>query len=329
MLILGMCVYAADKPPLSQEEQSFLLRYEAWYDQASRTRPAPEPPHPDTPIAHELLLRHLKLLLSDSTYCSDENISLEMRACLLFMRAQNRLRAQEAVNNLHYWKHSEHFLEYRPALFLLELVRLRWTVQDGQLRRAIAKLESLLPANDSDMIDCAAGKPLAHLLQLLAQQQRYDATTELTRFKNSADPHLSYAAQCAILELNQLPIPTLTKLVEEHWNVHDQEDLSKLSDIQRHISIAIAAHEGARSGEFVHWFTPAMLLDVAKNWEEGDFKLHAHALLRYLAQDQSEFTDDENVKRQARDEYTRIEKKAPISEIAEALISNTQILYPS
>ncbi len=327
-LALSVYAYGTDKPPLSEDDLQFLLSYEKWYSEAAQVHPAPKAPKPAETISHEHLVRHLKRLLSDSSPRAAEDISRALRACLLYMRAQNNARSIESVNMLHYWKHSEHFLEYRPALFLIELVRLRWCVQDSQLRRAITKLESLLPTTESDMIDCAAGKPLAHLLQLLAQQEQHAAISEIERFMDSPDPHISYAAQCAILELNRLPIPTLRNLVQGLWGIYDESQLEILSDEQRLIALGIAVHEGAKTGTFAPWLSAEMIMQTAALWKEQGYDLHAAAVLLYMNEDQSKLNEDMEQRLQAQDTYLRIEKKAPISAIAKQLIENSQLILP-
>ncbi len=328
MLAVYACAHGSDESPLSKADIQFLKSYENWYTVAAQLRPAPIAPSPADAIPHAHLVRHLKVLLADSSPCEAEEVSSSLRACLLYMRAQNYARSIESVNNLHYWKHSEHFLEYRPALFLIELVRLRWSVQSDQLRRAIDKLESLLPTDESDMIDCAAGKPLAHLLQLLAQHEKEEAFNEIVRFKDSPDPHISYAAQCAILELNQLPTPTLRHLVQGVWGVHQASELRALSEEQRIIALSIAAHEGAKTATFVNWLSAEMIVEVATHWKEQGFDLHAAALLRYLNAEQTALTEDKDQLSSAQDSYLHIEKKAPTSAIAEKLIKNSQFIIP-
>ncbi len=328
VLTLCACAHGSDKSPLSESDKEFLKSYESWYSVASQVRPAPLPPTPGAAIPHAHLVRHLKLLLADSSACAADDISRSLRACLLYMRAQNHARSIESVNNLHYWKHSEHFLEYRPALFLIELVRLRWNVQSEQLHRAIKKLESLLPTDESDMIDCAAGKPLAHLLQLLAQQEKEEAFNEIVRFKDSPDPHISYAAQCAILELNRLPTPTLRNLVQGVWGVYEESELRALSEEQRLIALSIAAHEGARTGTFVSWLSAEMIKEVAAHWKDQGFELHAATLLHFLNKEHSALSEDSTQRSRAQDAYLHIEKKAPTSAIAEKLIENSQVILP-
>lgn len=131
----------------------------------------------------------------------------QLETHLRFLLLADEKKACEYVESLPWWDHSEHFLEDVPELFLLALSRCNWPVNPAKLRTALEKLDSLLPQNDEDMIDCVAARPMAHLLRMLAAQDAESATALINKYANSRDHRLVYAALSIQLRARRLPLP--------------------------------------------------------------------------------------------------------------------------
>ncbi len=315
-----------NKSPLPPLQQEFLLDYGQWHEQHLDASTQTRPPRPSQDITQVKLHLHLQYLLCHGQFDPAEKTRREFYAVLVYMLKLNEAIAYSSVDALEYWTHSEHFLEYRPSLFLDVLVELKWPVRTDLLRSAIKKLESLLPTNKKDMIDCAAGRPLGKLLQLLAYQDKIKAQSEIEKYRRSPDPYLSYAAQLAALELRHRPKPTLNELVRKHWQVHSARDLAELSHPQRLIAECIAAHDGALEGHFVDWMSAAKIRETAQYWKAKGFPLHAAALLQFLSADQQHISQDAAQIYKARDNYRNIEKRGPLYIVAEDLINSARLL---
>ncbi len=314
------------KSPLAAQQQTFLLEYGQWHEQQRDGLTHAPAPQVSEAITQVKLHLHLQYLLRHGHVNPAEKARSEFYACLVYMLKLNESVAYSSVDALESWTHSEHFLEYHPGLFLDVLVDLKWPVRDDRLRIAIEKLESLLPTNKKDMIDCAAGKPLGKLLQLLAYQKKADAHADIEKYRRSPDPYLSYAAQLAALELRRRPKPTLSELVRKHWQINTAHDLSRLSEPQRLIAECIAAHDGALAGVFVDWMPAERIRETALYWKAKGFPHHAAALLRFLSEDQQSISDDAAQIYHARDHYRNLEKRGPLYIVAEDLINSTRLL---
>ncbi len=312
--------------PLDRSQQSYLLAYAAWRDRNHHAAHPERPPRPSSPMTQVELHLHLQHLLRHGNYGLPMKDRRALYASLVYMLDLDENVARDSIDALNYWRHSEHFLEYHPSLFLDVLVELRWPVRVDRLRHAITKLESLLPTDKRDMIDCAAGKPIGKLLQLLAYQDRAGASSDIEKYRRSPDPYLSYAAQLAALELRHRPKPTLKELVEDLWGIHTREQLLQLRPAQRLIAECIAAHEGAMSGRFVPWFDAVSLVYTAKLWRQKGFPEHADALLLYLTPERDAIISEHAEIYSARDAYRFLEKRGPLYLVAEDLINNEQLL---
>lgn len=130
--------------------------------------------------------------------------------CLDLMRLAEQEATYAYVDNLIYWDHGEHFLEELPATLLRELHRLNWPVSPGKLRAALEKLDSLLPTNKEDMIDCYAAGPMSLLLDLLIHQEGKRAMADLKRYAQSFDPDLVQTCLRLQLRLEGLTPPDET-----------------------------------------------------------------------------------------------------------------------
>lgn len=180
---------------------------------------------------------------------------------LAFMRLAHPQHAHAYVNNLPIWQHGEHFLEEIPAEFLRSLLQLGWQVNPGKLRLALQKLNSMLPDRQDDMIDCAAAEPMAHLLELLVNQEGKRALPDLQKYTNSYDPELVQAALRLQLKLNGITPPDESKLAPEN------EDLTTMREV---LLADSALHNGSLEG-----LNAANLIRVADYLEREGLTEHA------------------------------------------------------
>lgn len=135
-----------------------------------------------------------------------------LKDCLAFLRLASPEQAHRFVNGLSLWEHGEHFLEEIPELLLRSLDELNWEVDPQKLRRALGKLDSMLPQSPDDMIDCNASLPIGHLLEMLMRREGDAITPLLEHYADSPDPSMAYAALRLLLQHRQLPLPESASL---------------------------------------------------------------------------------------------------------------------
>ncbi len=136
-----------------------------------------------------------------------------LRDCLAFLRVADRERISSWVNAHPYWEHSEHFLEEVPERFLAELCELNWEVDSDCLQRALHKLDTMLPRDANDMIECFAGIPMSRLLRMLDHVDEAAATPLIRKYADSRDSTLAAEALCLQLDRRRLPRPSTTQLL--------------------------------------------------------------------------------------------------------------------
>ncbi len=319
-LLTSLSVCASDEQcpitPLSTEEWE-QLKLDAMREEQGKA--------PDRNIPALTIVRQLNYILrEDDPSWGREEIAL----CMRYLYRYKRYQALAGINNLELWKHSEHFLEARPAALLDILLELRWHVGSAQLRMAIAKLETLLPSDGSDMIDSAAGNPLGKLLMLLAIHEGEEAQADIDRYIKSSDPYLSHAALCAQLYIKKLPQPTRKDLLQEKWKVSTTSDLEGLSPEQRLLAESIEADEGARSASFAPWVDAEMIQRVIAYWksEELGFHQHADGLKAFLNEKGDGLRTHQHDLQRARLFYQFIEKKGPRAYHARQILNNPHLL---
>ncbi len=304
------------KTPLSAEEWDELKR-DAMREEKGKT--------PTLNIPALTIIRQLNYILrEDDPRWGREEIVL----CMRYLYRYKRYQALAGINGLHLWQHSEHFLEARPAALLDILLELRWHVNSAKLRMAIAKLETLLPSDGSDMIDSAAGNPLGKLLMLLAIHEGEEAQNDIAKYLKSSDPYLSHAALCAQLYIKKLPQPTRKDLLQEQWKISTVDDLERLSPEQRLLAESIEADEGARKASFAPWVNAAMIQRVIAHWksEELGFHQHAEGLKAYLNESGDGLRTHLHDLQRARLFYQFIEKKGPRAYNARKILNNPHLL---
>lgn len=196
-----------------------------------------------------------------------------METTLAFMRLANPAAAEAYVNSLPLWEHSEHFLEEVPDHFLQSLAVLDWNVSPDLLRRALDRLDSLLPRNDSEIIDCNAAVPMCCLLIMLDRQSGETAPKELERYSRSRDNRLAYTALCLRLQRQGLPTPDPVSLMAA-FNVED--GTAGLPEAQQRL-LECAIVDSAIRHTDLSALDPDMLRRVSKYYV--DLGLPAHAAI--------------------------------------------------
>ena len=113
------------------------------------------------------------------------------------MRAADAEKAADYIDSLPLWQHGEQMMQPVPLALLQALQDTHWKPNVANIRTALDKLASMLPASREDMIDCAAARPVRVLLHLLVYQEGPRAMPELERLAQAYDPD----AACAAMEL--------------------------------------------------------------------------------------------------------------------------------
>lgn len=237
-----------------------------------------------TPPAH-VLLSELQYYIGNDR---DDNYSSNARAIkhhLEVLKEHYPSEAKSFIDQMPIWTHSEHFLERLPRFFLDTLVEMQWRVHPQALRVALNKLDSLLPQDPMDMIDCAAGKPMGQIIRLLALQKATGLKDIATKYSKSQDLDLSYAAHCALLQLNNLPEPTVADLVQKYWKIHKSADMQVLTVEQRYMATLVTVNEGAMKGAFEDWVSVESVLHAMEYLEELQLPDYARALQYFITQD--------------------------------------------
>lgn len=234
----------------------------------------------------KVLLDELKYYLGND---GDNNYGSNTRAIehhLLLLQEHYPEEAQDYVSQMPIWTHSEHFLERLPRFFLDTLVELKWRVHPDALEVALNKLNSLLPQDPHDMIDCAAGKPMGQIIRLLAAQRAKGIEAKAMHYTQSQDQDLAYAAYCALLSLQDMAEPTVAELVQQHWAIKQASDLAQLSEEEAAIAKLITVHEGALTGEFESWVSVDLIVDAMDYLQTLQLPDYAEALACFIHKDE-------------------------------------------
>ncbi len=237
-----------------------------------------------TPPAKVLLDELLYYLKNDK----DGNYQSNARAIKHHLELLHQHYPSEAkvfIDQMPIWTHSEHFLERLPRFFLDTLVEMKWQVHPEALRVALNKLDSLLPQDPLDMIDCAAGKPMGQIIRLLSIQDAKCLKELAQKYSHSQDQDLSYAAQCALLHLVGLPEPNVAEMVTQYWGIQKRFDLERLPVELRYMAILITVNEGAMKGEFEPWVDVSIVLQAMEYLEELKLEEYAQALQCFIHED--------------------------------------------
>lgn len=138
-----------------------------------------------------------------------------MQDTLAFLRMADEKSITDFVNKLPLWEHGEHFLEEIPERLLVALCELQWEVETDNLKKALRKLESMLPVEEGDMIDCYAAYPMGQILEMLSRQDAAATTELLQQYTASPDPDMAYTAYKLLLQQQKLPLPEPGPLCEK------------------------------------------------------------------------------------------------------------------
>lgn len=117
------------------------------------------------------------------------------------MRAADAEKAADFIDTLPLWQHGEQMMQPVPLALLQALQDTHWKPNVANIRTALDKLASMLPASKEDMIDCAAARPVRVLLHLLVYQEGPRAMPELERLAQAYDPDAACAAMELMLQL--------------------------------------------------------------------------------------------------------------------------------
>lgn len=216
------------------------------------------------------------------TYLEAETSSLiptgALQDTLAFLRMADEEAISAYINKLTLWEHGEHFLEEIPERLLVALSELNWAVDFKSLQQALDKLETLLPMEEGDMIDCYAAYPMSKILEIMVHQDAEKAQPQIEKFTSSHDPDVAYAAYRILLQQKKLPLP-------EPGPLSERLDLSRgieaMPDDQRRM-LECAIVDDAIRQEDMKSVTPEMLQRVIEHFRGMNLENHANILSSIL-----------------------------------------------
>lgn len=209
------------------------------------------------------------------TYMAAETSSLiptgALQDTLAFLRMADEQAVTDYINKLTLWEHGEHFLEEIPERLLVALCELNWDVKEENLRAALSKLESMLPVDEGDMIDCYAAYPMGKLLEMMARKDEGRTQALLEKYTTSRDPDMAYTAYRILLQQKKLPLPEPGSL-SEHLNLSG--GIESLPDEQKRVLECAIVDDAMRHGN-LEGITPQMVQRVQGYF--SDMKLNSFA----------------------------------------------------
>lgn len=155
--------------------------------------------------AYPRVLERLKVYLNAETSSLIPTGALQ--DTLAFLRMADEQAITDYINKLPLWEHGEHFLEEIPERLLVALCELNWDVKEENLHAALNKLESMLPVEEGDMIDCYAAYPMGKLLEMMVRKDAVKTQSLLHKYTTSHDPDMAYTAYRILLQQKKLPLP--------------------------------------------------------------------------------------------------------------------------
>lgn len=199
-----------------------------------------------------------------------------------FLRLADAARVEEYINGLPLWEHGEHFLEEVPSQLLSTLNQLSWKVSPGQLKKALGKLDSMLPRSPDEMIDCHAALPMGQILEMLYRQEGDKALPAIRQYTASRDPELAFRAFALLLQREKLPLPEPAELAIV-FGLQKGETGESLPPLPRRLYECALVDEALRLNDFSQ-VNADMLQRVEEAWK--DMGLDAQAgLLPSLAEE--------------------------------------------
>lgn len=220
---------------------------------------------------------------------------------LAFLRLADAARAEEYINSLPLWEHGEHFLEDVPGQLLSTLAQLEWKVRPEQLKKALEKLDSMLPRSPDEMIDCHAALPMGQILEMLFQQEGDKALPLVRHYTGSRDPELAFRAYALLLQREGLPLPEPAALAAV-FGLAEGDKGGELPPLPRRLYECALVDEALRLDDFSRT-DAAMLQRVELAWR--DMGLAAQADLLPALLEKGEETEGEETPRLTEDAYAR------------------------
>lgn len=267
---------------------------------------------PLTPRAWELLAELMSRPLSGPVQKN------AMANTLRFLQLADGDSFNKRMAELPYWEHAEHFIESTPGA-LLEILRdLRCTIPSDKLRKAAARLSTMLPATIDDQIDCNAAAPLALILDILLDQEGDKAWPDIEPYLSSHDPQMVCAAHVMQLRHLGLPEPETAQLTpyRDRLSGSHAEQLEELITCCR-IHHAITRDKPAllQTGDLEK--APSILHNLGA---------HAHARLIEKALAQGPLTDErwQNLRQQ----YIYERTDSPKLHAAQFILNHPELFTP-
>lgn len=264
---------------LNQEEKQQLAQY---LIEKSGSNTLPSNATKPKEISHKKLIEQIDKCIHSNDEGSYQEKKILLRNCLFYLQREAPAKAYTYINSLKLWQHSEHFLERTPYFLLEQLAQGEWLVDIGLLKKALYKLEKLIPIDIDDGITCYAGRPMDKILKLIYLQEGTELRQQLEIYSKSIDEDLSYSSNSLLLRMYNLPQINIEELLEEHWEIEKAKDLKKLSKQQRDIAVLIASDLGLRRANFPTWLGVEEIQRAALLLEELGLKKHAQVLLSLL-----------------------------------------------
>lgn len=251
-------------------------------------------------------------LLQKSELSADDTAALA--DALAVMRAADADKASDFIDSLPLWQHGEQMMQPVPLALLQALQDTCWTPNVANIRTALDKLASMLPASKEDMIDCAAARPVRVLLHLLVHQEGPGAKPELERLAKAYDPDAACAAMELLLHLRGHHLPEL--------QAEPATPLEKLAEAYR---VDDAVYHG-------RWqdLAPAAILraaDCMRNLQDTPCPLHA-AMLESMVKDGALCVDEDEALN-LRYRYEEIDEPAPRRCILSHILQQYHEYYPT
>lgn len=255
---------------------------------------------------------------------SRKHISQSSLDCYLaFLRLADAARAEAYINNLHYWQHSEHFIEDTPASLLSSLHRLHWNVAPEQLRTALLRLNTQLPREGEDMISCNAARPMVQVLEMLEQSQGEAVHPLVREYTESRDPELAYHAYRILLRHHQLPTPEPTEL-ESLYSIKSTPNAVPQEIKKLYICAKVDEAMRLRNLDGVQ---PDELKYAAQQYQEMGLQAHADTVSGLIQQDQ--LTTDTLTRQSAFHRYSELVSPAPRATLARYIFEHPALFRNS
>lgn len=237
----------------------------------------------------------------------------DLLALLSFMRLANSDKAHAYIHSLNYWEHSEHFLEEIPLSLLNALESIQWNVDGEDIRKALRKLDSMLPASPDEMIDCFAAGPMGLLLEILEASEGEKALPLIKQYTKCNEAELASTAYNILLNHNNQPPITTEALLSRRTTP------TNMSEEEKMLYTCALVDEALRSGD-ISKLTPELLRQAGNGFT--DMKLPRHAALLKRLTSPNGLTTDSYTIQATHHSYTELPPPSPRMKMAERLLAN-------